>query len=184
MRDTGDIDPTLLDALEVDLQETQVDLIDVTAHDSDSTESFVAVDSRSEVLSDDQERDGASVFEGGDPVEVDVPEPALQIGVPNREALGLGLRRLDEIDLVEQFQRRPVIMRSVPVVMSGSFKAAMRLAIDEVADGVAVHDEAKQERGWKLFLLLPRMLLQRPSRGGLVPKSKLVERLRRFATGD
>ena len=153
--------------------ETQVDLVDVTAQDSDSTESFVAVDSRSEVLSDDQERDGASVFEGGDPV-------ALQIGVPNREALGLGLRRLDEIDLVEHFQRRQVIMRSVPVVMSGSFKAAMRLAIDEVADGVAVHDEAKQERGWKLFLLLPRML-QRPSRGGLVPKSKLLERLRRFA---
>ena len=25
----------------------------------------------------------------------------------SREALGLGLRRLDEIDLVEQFQRRP-----------------------------------------------------------------------------
>ena len=42
--------------------------------------------------------------------------------------------------------------------MSGSFKAAMLLAIDEVADGVAAHDEAKQERGWKLFLLLPRML--------------------------
>ena len=56
--------------------------------------------------SDDQERDGASVIEGGDPVEVDVPEPALQIGVPNREALVWGLRRLDEIDLVEQFQRR------------------------------------------------------------------------------
>ena len=111
-------------------------------------------------------------------------EPALQIGVPNREVLGLGLRRLDEIDLVEQFQRRPVIMRSVPVVMKGSFKAAMRLAIDEVADGVAAHDEDKQERGWKLFLLLPRMLLQRPPRGGLVPKSKLQERLRRFAIGD
>ena len=72
----------------------------------------------------------------------------------------------------------------MPVVMSGSFKAAMRLAIDEVADGVAVHDEAKQERGWKLFLLLPRVLLQRLSRGGLVPESKLLERLRRFATGD
>ena len=103
VRDAGDVDSTLLDALEVDLQETPVDLVDVTAQDSDSTESFVAADSRSEVLSDDQERDGASVFEGGDLVEVDVAEPALQIGVPNREALGLGLRRLDEIDLVEQF---------------------------------------------------------------------------------
>ena len=125
----------------------------------------MATDSKLEVLSDDQERDG-------------VEEPALHIGVPNREALGLGLRRLDEIDLIEQFQRRPVIMRSVPVVMLGSFKAAMRLAIDEVADGVAAHNEAKQERGWKLFLLLPRMLLQRPPRGGLVPKSKLQEGLR------
>ena len=33
VRDTGDVDPTLLDALEVDLQETQVDLVDVTAQD-------------------------------------------------------------------------------------------------------------------------------------------------------
>ena len=32
------------------------------------------------MLSDDQERDGASVFEGSDPVEVDVAEPALQLG--------------------------------------------------------------------------------------------------------
>ena len=70
------------------------------------------------------------------------------------------------------------------MVLSGPFKAVMRLAIDEVADGVAVHEEAKQERGWKLFLLLLRMLLQRPSRGGLVPKSKLQERLRKFAIGD
>ena len=30
MRDTGDINSTLLDALDVDLQETQVDVIDVT----------------------------------------------------------------------------------------------------------------------------------------------------------
>ena len=33
VRDAGDVDPTLLDALEVDLQETQVDLVNVTAQD-------------------------------------------------------------------------------------------------------------------------------------------------------
>ena len=38
VRDAGDVDPTLLDALEVDLQETQVDLVNVTAQDSDSKE--------------------------------------------------------------------------------------------------------------------------------------------------
>ena len=41
-----------------------------------------------------------------------------------------------------------------------------------------------QERGWKLFLLIPRLLLHRPPRGGLVPKSKLVQRFDDFARGD
>ena len=42
----------------------------------------------------------------------------------------------------------------------------------------------QQERGWKLFLLIPRLLLHRPPRGGLLPKSKLVQRFDDFARGD
>ena len=37
---------------------------------------------------------------------------------------------------------------------------------------------------WKLFLLIPRLLLFRPGRGGLVPKRKLEERADRFAAGQ
>ena len=43
--------------------------------------------------------------------------------------------------------------------------------------------KVQQERGWKLFLLLPRMLLHRPPRGGLTSKSKLSERFDKCARG-
>ena len=41
----------------------------------------------------------------------------------------------------------------------------------------------RQERGWKLFLLLPRLLLHRLPRGGNVHKSKLAQRIEDFARG-
>ena len=45
-------------------------------------------------------------------------------------------------------------------------------------------DVVKQERGWKLFFLLPRMLLSRRCRGGLVPRRKLETRFQKFFAGD
>ena len=41
-----------------------------------------------------------------------------------------------------------------------------------------------EERGWMLFLLLPRMLLHRPGRGGMVSKPKLVARFEMFVRGE
>ena len=41
-----------------------------------------------------------------------------------------------------------------------------------------------EARGWKLFFLLPRLLLFRSPRGGLIPKGRLQERLARFVAGD
>ena len=74
-------------------------------------------------------------------------------------------------------------MRSVPTFVEGVFRKALVLAIDEALAGLAALDESRQERAWKLFMLLPRLLLHRPSRGGLVKKSKLRERFAQFASG-
>ena len=41
-----------------------------------------------------------------------------------------------------------------------------------------------EARGWKLFFFLPRLLLFRPHRGGLVPRARLQERVSRFASGE
>ena len=45
-------------------------------------------------------------------------------------------------------------------------------------------DGPRKERGWKLLLLLPRMLLFRPLRGGLISKEKLADRFSAFSRGE
>ena len=70
-------------------------------------------------------------------------------------------------------------MKSVPRHLVGPFRNTMRVALEEVSE--AARNPVQLERGWKLFLLLPRMLLHRPPRGGLISKSKLSERFDKFA---
>ena len=53
------------------------------------------------------------------------------------------------------------------------------LAMDEALES----DQLRSERGWKLFMLLPRLLLFRPPRGGNVHKSKLAGRFEDFIEG-
>ena len=75
-------------------------------------------------------------------------------------------------------------MRSVPRVIRGAYRNAMRVALEEVARGLDERSETRMTRGWKLFLLLPRLLLWRPVRGGLVSKKDLELRFRSFQTGQ
>ena len=58
------------------------------------------------------------------------------------------------------------------------------MALDEATVGSSVEDLARQERGWKLFLLLPRLLLHRPPGGGLLSKEKLSDRFKMFSRGE
>ena len=90
---------------------------------------------------------------------------------------------LDHVDLERMFQRRACVMRSVPRILNGPFRVALRIAVQEILDGVTTRDVARQVRGWKVLFLLPRMLLCRPPRGGKVSKEKLTERLENFRNG-
>ena len=117
--------------------------------------------------------DGAStqVAEEVGPVEV----PPLPFELPQREAA---------FELSGIFRRRAVVMRSVPWVLRGAFRSALRIAMEEAVAGLEAFDEVRQDRAWKLFWLLPRMLLHRLAKGGLVPRAKLVERFAQFARGQ
>ena len=64
------------------------------------------------------------------------------------------------------------------------FRSALRGAFQETLAGVEANSEARTVRGWKLLLVLPRLLLYRPPRGGTVPRKKLEARLRQFQEGD
>ena len=91
---------------------------------------------------------------------------------------------LDGVDLKFLFRCRACVMKCPPQFMRGAYRAAMRLALEEIESGYIAGDERRTCRGWKLFLILPRMLLHRPARGGLVPKSRLLARITSFARGD
>ena len=124
----------------------------------------------------DVSMDGGTISEGeADPSVVEV-----SMGPALRDAL----RWLDTVDLTGIFCRRACVMRSPPRFLSGRYRAAMRLALQEIANGVERNDEISQCRGWKLFLLLPRLLLCRPPRGGSIPKQQLVNRFSAFSPGE
>ena len=46
-----------------------------------------------------------------------------------------------------------------------------------------VGDYQRDGGGWKLFVLLPRMLLFKPPRGGKVSKNALLDQFTKFAQG-
>ena len=72
--------------------------------------------------------------------------------MPPGAALVDGFASLDQFDL----RTVSVVMRTVPPILRGPFRNAPRIATDEATGGIEVFDELRQERAWKLFLLLPR----------------------------
>ena len=84
---------------------------------------------------------------------------------------------LDAVCFTDVFENRARVMRSVPFVISGAFRSALRIALQEIIDGTKAQSEVRTVRGWKLLLLLPRMLLYRGHRGGLIPRKQLETRL-------
>ena len=87
-------------------------------------------------------------------------------------------------DVDDIFSRRASVMKTVPRFLWGSFRIALKVAIEEILNGAARRNVVQQERGWKLFLLLPRMMLHRSPRGGLIGREKLVSRFDKFAAGQ
>ena len=73
------------------------------------------------------------------------------------------------------------------IVVAGELEtvfAAMRLALQKMVSGMELQNRLRILRGWKLFILIPRLLLFRPARGGKVPKNQLLDRLSKFANGQ
>ena len=58
----------------------------------------------------------------------------------------------------------------------------MRVALTEFHK--AGQDKSRPRRAWTLFLLLPRLFLFCPARGGLLPKGQLQERFNLFTHGE
>ena len=131
------------------------------------------------------EADEGSVLAG-----VGVSKPVEDVAVEMAEiqsapaAVRDALRFLDAVDLSEVFSRRAVVMKSVPHCVRGPFRTAMRIILQEIVTGHQTSDAVRQERAWKAFMLLPRLLLHRPCRGGLVSRDQLKARFEAFTRGE
>ena len=109
----------------------------------------------------------------GAPVELDV----------RARSVAIGMASLDEFHVPDIFKERARVMRTVPLFLKGAFRGALRVAFEEAQCARDNNDDARNCRAWKLFVLLPRMLLSRPPRGGQVPKKLLEERFQMFSVG-
>ena len=119
-----------------------------------------------------------------DEVPVSAPDPDLEVGdVTLSAGIRAALQSLDELNLVEELSRRPSVMKSPPAFLRGAFRSALKLAIQEAVQGCETGDWMRQERGWKLLMMLPRMLLFKSPRGGSVGKERLAQRFARFNHG-
>ena len=82
-------------------------------------------------------------------------------------------RRMDRVDEESIFQRR-VVMKSI---LRGPFRVTLRIALAEAN----APENVRRARGWKVFLLLPRMLLVRSTkRWPYYSAEDQFERFRRF----
>ena len=114
------------------------------------------------------------------PLEEEVVDSGPTNFTQHRREMSIASRELDACELRPLFECRAHVMKTVPFFLRGGFRAVLRVALEEISTGQERGDEQKQERGWKLFFLFPRMLLSRSCRGGLVPRIKLEARFEMF----
>ena len=126
---------------------------------------------------------GQSKISGTDEGESEV-EPDPPSRMPGVATLRAAFLLLDHVNLAAEMEERASVMKSVPKFLRGPNRIAMRTALENICGGRRGQEWARQERGWKVFFLLPRMLLHRPARGGLIPRSKLESRFESFVRGD
>ena len=99
-----------------------------------------------------------------------VEEPDNVLYVPYARASTAGFASLDEVDLADVFEVQGYVMKSIPKFLRGANLGAMKLSLQESQRGSAANNSTMETRGWKLFFLLPRLLL---CKGGCRSASKL-----------
>ena len=183
------------------VQSSRTPVVDMTAcdtetdHDSDNSAPADAPpprvwneasveESDTDSLELDGESDTVSLPGSVVPLEEEVVDSGPTNFTQHRREMSAAFRELDACELRPLFECRAHVMKTVPFFLRGGFRAALRVALEEISSGQERGDEQKQERGWKLFFLLPRMLLGRPCRGGLVPRKKLEARFQMFFSGQ
>ena len=88
------------------------------------------------------------------------------------------------MNLEEVFLSRTPMLKSCPGFLRGRFRHCFCVASRERYRAKLAGDAVAEERAWKLFGLIPVMLLHRPQGCGSVGKQELAERANKFGRGQ
>ncbi|CAJ1414226.1 unnamed protein product, partial [Effrenium voratum] len=127
-------------------------------------------------------RSPAPAAEPSEPDEVDTAQPTRFLPLPGAR-LRAAFAAIDALDAETVLSHPCSSVRSPPHFLKGTLRKALRFALDLIhnADG---HGGVGSERAWKLWLLLPRLLLFRPAGGAPVPKQDFLARFDAFFRGE
>ena len=122
----------------------------------------------------------------------DVPQPPVRS--PHRGSRGrlptggpvlsASWKSLDTVNLEDVFLERVPILRSCPHFLRGRLRQIFDLALRERHRAQLAADPVAENRAWKLFGLIPRLLLHRPRGTGSVGRDELCFRADQFAAGE
>ena len=82
--------------------------------------------------------------------------------------------QLDHIDLGEAFTTRVPMLRSCPRFLRGRLRFSLGVALRERSRAKLARDPVAETRAWKLFGLIPMLLLHRPRHSGIVGRDELT----------
>ena len=119
-----------------------------------------------------------------DSAQTDVPECP-----PPATAGPRGWEQLDAIDLADELRRPVPTMQDVPPFLRAAVRSALVHALTELRMAGTLNlaeseAAARASRAWKLFLLVPRMLLTRAAQQGSQGRAELLERAAAFQRGE
>ena len=110
---------------------------------------------------------------------VSLPVEVADVDPPRAPQLRAAFEAMDRVNVVEIFRHRAAVMKSVPRFLRGPLRNAMKLALEKV---LASDQEVRQKkRGWKVLMMLPRMLLHRYPGRGHISRKKLTSRFEAFS---
>ena len=91
--------------------------------------------------------------------------------------------QMDAVNLEQEFHRRVNVIRKCPAFLRGRVRHAYRVALEE-RDAAAAHGDLEgEDRAWKVFGLIPQLILCRPAGCERVDPRELEARLDAFSEG-
>ena len=91
---------------------------------------------------------------------------------------------LDSVDVEDLFSQRIPMLKSCPHFFRGRLRHSFRTALEERCRAALEGDVVAEARAWKLFAVVPIMLLSRPRGIGRIGRDELASRADQFARGE